>query len=80
MREKTIMDNTDLLDGIEAKGKWLLRDAASLVTFMEMLAFRRPFITKAEDAMALAEDQLIDALRIVRHCRKLYADKQEGLS
>lgn len=80
MREKTIMDNTDLLDGIEAKGKWLLRDAASLATFTEMLAFRRPFITKAEDAMALAEDQLVDALRIVRHCRKLYAAKQEGLS
>jgi len=50
------MDNTDLLDGIEAKGKWLLRDAASLVTFMEIAGVSPSFITKAEEAMALAED------------------------
>jgi hypothetical protein len=66
---------SDVLAAIEAKGQWLQRDAANLANFVRLLAYRRDFYTKAEDALDLAERELLNALASVRAIRKEFQAK-----
>ena len=69
------MSTSDILASIEAKGSWLKQDAQSLADFVHRLTFRRDFPTLAEEAMDLAEQELIAALQSVRKSRAVFNAK-----
>lgn len=64
------MSIANLLGAIESKSRWLRQDAAGLASYVRQLGARRSFETKAEDALATAEHELVSALETVRAARK----------
>lgn len=66
------MTQSTILAGIERKAEWLKQDSQGLCNFVGALATRPWFETRAENAMALAEQHLIAALETVRACRAAY--------
>jgi len=74
------MNTSDLLASIEMKAKFVEYYAKELGEKCAMLAYRRPFLTKAEAAMEESEKSLVEALRVVRLCRQVYSDKEASLA
>lgn len=54
------------LEGIERHSKWLQYSSREVVHFVHLMNAQRPFLTKAEDEMQLAEKALVDALEQLR--------------
>lgn len=73
------MNTSDLLCLIEMKSEVIRAQARDLAEYTSMLAYRRPFLTKAEAAMQEAEVELELALRTIRACQEQYSKKEVGL-
>lgn len=66
---------SEILAAIESKGSWLKQDARFLADYVQMLDVRRDFETLAEEAMDMAERELIAALQVVRKSRAAFNAK-----
>ena len=69
------MSTSELIQRIESKASWLRQDAKMLAESISALKIKRDFPTLAEDAMDLAERELVEALRLVRRSRASYNAK-----
>lgn len=67
------------LDGIERHARWVLESSGHVASYMDMLADRPQYETKAEAAMQEAETTLTEALERVKAARERFSKiKQEG--
>lgn len=63
------------LECIRSKARWLSYYSRELAMHTNNIAARRSYETNAEDAMAIAEVELTEALHRVRQARAEYAAK-----
>lgn len=66
------MSIRDTLGQIESKASWIRDDAVGLTSYVNRLPARRSYETNAEDALATAEQELVNALAKVRAARARY--------
>ena len=59
-----------MLSGVESKANWLRRDAEDMQRYAQYLRTMPPYETKAEDELAKAETELLNALTIVKLTRE----------
>lgn len=55
-----------ILSSIKSKAEWVRNDSYQLRQYVDALKYQRNFETEAEDAIGLAEKELVDALARVR--------------
>lgn len=69
------MSIRETLGRIESKATWIRDDTVGLLEYVNRLPAKRSFETTAEDALAVAEQELTTALERVKQARKSYSVK-----